>query len=169
MFENLSDIVLRAVKEWTPKESYPNEGKYRDDLAEFLRSKLNRKEDVLFGFGTPEKHLVQREDGRGFADIGIDGKIGIELKLNLAHKSHIDRLIGQVDGFLSSYSYVIVVLCGRTSQETIDKLQHRFGKYTESAFSIGPQKIVKIVPKSGTSSQTSKKVSSPQDVIHYED
>lgn len=60
-----------------------------------------------------ERHRIRVESGRYLADVGIDEKIGIELKRNLRSQSQLDRLIGQIIRFMRSYDYITVVLWGR--------------------------------------------------------
>ena len=154
MVGDLFSIVLQAVREWTPKAEYTRESKYRDDLLRFLRKKLNYSEnDVLdspiwdsYSYG--QYHLIKKEAGRSLADIGIDNKIGIELKLNLRNKSQIDRLVGQVVDYLSGYCCVIIILCGHTKQEAADVLRHNLRKInTQSTTPFGQEKIIRIVSK----------------------
>ena len=71
MFESLCDTVLGIVERWIPKKKYSKEIEYRDELAEFIRNELKRRQqDILFG--TPKKHRVKKEAGRSHADIEID-------------------------------------------------------------------------------------------------
>lgn len=163
MFQSLFDMVTQAIQDWIPKEKYPTEGKYVDDLGEFLRRKLKRREDAgsyILGSGSSEEHVVQKEAGRHLADIGIDNKIGIELKLNLKKKRQMDTLVGQVEGFLEAYSYVIVVLCGDVEQEKIDVLKHRFRKITDRGLDFlgGQQKVIKIISKASKSLKNESQV-----------
>jgi len=134
--------VLRIVKEWTPKKEYRKESGYRDDLIAHIRKELKRG-----GFlGVPERHRIRKESGRHLADIGIDENIGIELKRNLTGQSSLDRLIGQIRRFMRSYSYIIVVLCGKTSEGILDDLRHEFSQYSGAGL-LQPQTLIEIVRK----------------------
>ena len=141
MLGNTFDRVLTAIRKWQPKKSYRSEAGYRDDLLESLRGELNGAN--FFGF--QEKHRIRKEHGRHLADIGIDEKIGIELKRDLRSQSNLDRLIGQVRRFLRSYSLVIVVLCGDSDKELLDDLRVEFKRYSGNIVWSGP--IVEIVEK----------------------
>lgn len=163
MFENIFDVVMRAVREWLPKKRYPKEIGYRDDLYEFLRNKIeHREEGNIFGLSTSAKYFVQKESGRYLADIAVinSEKIGIELKYNFERKSQRNRLVGQVKEYFREYSYVVIVLCGYVDTQQFDALQRDLKEYVESSgFSFGEsQKIVKIVSKSKTKASKKKKI-----------
>ncbi len=115
---SLAEYIYNLIKnEWEPDWSLSEETAYRDDLIEFLDKKLNKA------------HLIRKEDGRHLADIGIDKKIGIELKLNLSSKKEVDRLIGQVQGYLDDYDAILIALLGKTSPETIRDINFRLKKF----------------------------------------
>ncbi|MCJ7614514.1 hypothetical protein MUO71_07125 [Candidatus Bathyarchaeota archaeon] len=121
MSDSLFDEVLQTINNWKPKTQYPTENKYRDDLLKFLRKTLNPSGNCVFrspiwSSDFYEQPLIKKEAGRSLADIGIDNKIGIELKRNLKRKSQINRLVGQVVDYLGGYSYAIIVLCGNIEQ-----------------------------------------------------
>ena len=137
------ESVLRIVEKWHPARHYRNEAGFRDDLLKYIRKELKKETDIVWG--TPERHRVRKEAGRHLADIAIDGKIGIELKRNLSSQDQLDRAVGQINRFMESYRYIIVVLCGRTSEEKFEDLQHRFREY--SGAWGGPETIVKIFQK----------------------
>jgi len=136
---NLCNEVLNIIEEWSPKKKYSKEIEYRDDLMEFIRKELKRNQQNIL-FGTSETHCVKKESGRHLADIGIDEDIGVELKLNLRRKAEMDRLEGQVSGFSREYSCIIIVLCGKVSDEIVEELEYRFRqRYGNVGFGIGPQ------------------------------
>ncbi|MHC1584755.1 MAG: hypothetical protein ACXQS7_00600 [Candidatus Syntropharchaeia archaeon] len=155
---NLCDKVLNIIEEWSPKKKYSKEIEYRDDLMEFIRKELKRSQQNIL-FGTPETHCVKKESGRHLADIGIDEDIGVELKLNLRRKAEMDRLEGQVSGFSREYSCIIIVLCGKVSDEIVEELEYRFRqRYGNVGFGIGPQgPRVEIVRKDESSTKRRKK------------
>ena len=146
MFESTFDVVCSLIEEWTPKKRYKKEEGYRDDLYEFLRRELKSREQNIFGFGA-EKYTIQKEAGRHLADIAINEKIGIELKVNFKKQSQKDRLVGQIKRFLRSYSSVIVVLCGEVDEGKVDELCNDFKDYQPSFGILQPEKIVKIICK----------------------
>jgi len=162
MFENIFDVVMRAVKEWIPKKRYSSEAGYRNDLYEFLRKKLNGKEEEnFFALGSSKTYTVRTEFGSARADIAVinSEKIGIELKYNFDTKRKRITLVGQVvNDYFKEYSYVIIVLCGHVDTENFDVLQHDLKKYEPSNFSLGQQeKVVKIVSKSKVGYKKPKK------------
>ncbi len=113
----LAQYIYGFIKnEWEPNWNLNIETAYRDDLIGFLNKKLN------------ENHLIKKEEGRGLADIGIDKKIGVELKLNLSSKKEVDRLIGQVERYLDDYDDVLVVLLGKTSSEIVRDVNFQIEK-----------------------------------------
>lgn len=142
MLSSTPNRVLRIVKEWHPKRNYRSEAGYRDDLMAYIREELNRGNI----WGNSERHRIRRESGRHLADIGIDEKIGIELKRNLSSQSSLDRLIGQIRRFMRSYAYVIIVLCGRIKEEILDDLRHEFRQFSGGGL-LQPETIIKIIPK----------------------
>ncbi len=159
MFESTFDVVCSLIEEWTPKKRYKKEEGYRDDLYEFLRRELKSREQNIFGFGA-EKYTIQKEAGRHLADIAVNEKIGIELKVNFKKQSQKDRLVGQIKRFLRSYSSVIVVLCGEVDEGKVDELCNDFKDYQPSFGILQPEKIVKIICKTkGTKGRKRKKKS----------
>jgi hypothetical protein len=153
MIDSFFDVVLQAVKEWNPKAEYTTENKYRDDLLKFLREKLNHSGSGIFSstiwssYSSGQHHLIKKEAGRSLADIGIDNKIGIELKLNLRTKSQVDRLFGQVGNYLDGYPYIIIVLCGHTNQEKIEDLKYMLRKINTQSPLFGQEKLIRIIFK----------------------
>lgn len=119
MWGSLFDEVLSVVKNWEPKARYPTEAGYRDDLAKYLREELNRSGPFDI---RQRRHKVKMEHGRSLAGIAVDEKVGIELKKDLKTRPVVDRLSGQVRRFRNNYSDVIVVLCGKISEEAYDEV-----------------------------------------------
>ncbi len=155
MFENLCEDILSIIKRWTPKKKYSREEGYRDELMEFIRSELKRRQKDFFG-GTPEKHRIKKEGGRSHADIEIDRNIGIELKRNLEGKTEMNRLTGQIGDYASEYSCIIVVLCGEVSEETVEEVEYQFKqRYGGVGFGSGPR--VTVVRKDEASIKQGKK------------
>ena len=143
MFVNLCGEVIKIVKQWKPQKHQEHD-EYRDDLKEFLERKFDERRRNIYA--SKEIHRITIESGRSLADIGIDDKIGIELKLNLKG-SEIDRLDGQINKFTihAQYNCVIVVLCGEVSAETVAEVKYRIKKRFEGVF---PQKvIVEVITK----------------------
>ena len=140
----LFDDVLSIVKNWKPRKKYSNEAGYRDDLMEYIRKKLNEQQS-MFGLGPTEKHIIRKEDSRSLADIGIDRKIGIELKLNLTKKSQRNRLIGQINDYIKDYEYIIVVLCGKTNESEYEELCDDVRRISPGGIIGGSQTVIRII------------------------
>jgi hypothetical protein len=136
------DRIYYIVESWKPQKDYPNEEDYRNDLIGFLRNAL--EPSIL----DQTQHSIQKEAPRSLADIGIDGKVGIELKLNLRRQAEDDRLFSQVDRFLKDYKEgVIVVLCGnKTDDDKLYDLKYRFSKYSEPSL-FGGKRVITITKK----------------------
>jgi hypothetical protein len=146
IFGTSFDDVLEMVRNWRPEKEYGKETDYRDDLVRYLRKKLNEGQS-MFGLGPAEKHVIQIESGRGLADIGIDKKIGIELKLNLDKKKERNRLFGQVKDYMEGYQYIIIVLCGQTNESEYEQLHDDFKGYSDMNILEPQRPVVKIVRK----------------------
>ena len=146
---NTFDNVYMSIKRWTPKYNYENESGYRDDLINFLRTDLNRSSWL-----GSTSHIIRKESGRHLADIDIDRKIGIELKLNLKKKSQADRLIGQVKGFLKDYDGVLIVLCGETDPDQLAYLNDLLSEYSRPL--LFQEKLVKVINKSNNATKNNE-------------
>jgi len=60
MFESLCNTVLGTVERWIPKKKYSKEIEYRDELAEFIRNELKRRQqDILFS--TPKSTMLKKK------------------------------------------------------------------------------------------------------------
>ena len=155
MFNTIYDDVVKAVEKWSPK-TLPSEAKYRDDLLAYLRKNLG-KEDML---GFSEKLSIRKESGRHLADIGINNQVGVELKYNLNTKAKVDRLFGQIDDYLKGYASMVIVLCGKTSEDQLDYLEEKVRKMSpQDLFSSSS---VKIIVKDG---KRRKKKKAPYSIL----
>lgn len=142
---NIFNEVYSAIQNWRPQQ-FSKEIDYRNGLVLFLRKALNQPNYL----GASNNFNIQTESGRHLCDIGINRRIGIELKLDLKTKSQADRLFGQVDGFLDDYvEGVIIVLCGKTDMQQVDYLKNKLSKYSQPTIYGG--KIVRIIAKSSQS------------------
>jgi len=120
--DTLFGDVLTIIKNWKPKEAYRGELQYRDDLLEVLRKELNKPKGM---FENQEQIVIKKEADRSLADIGINRRIGIELKLDLQNKSQRNRLEGQIGDFLRDYKKLIIVLCGNTNPQELDEIKRK--------------------------------------------
>ena len=138
MFSTLFNDVVKAVDKWSPK-GCTSEAQYRDDLMAYLRKNL-AKEDL---FGNKENVSIRKESGRHLADIGINNKVGVELKYNLDMKAKVDRLFGQIDDYLKGYESVVIVLCGKTTEDHLDYLEEKVRNLpSKDVFSSNEVKII---------------------------
>lgn len=158
MFNDIFGDCIELIKTWKPKQKYNNENQYREDLMDFLMRKLNdNSNQVLF---TPQRRIsITKDDGRGLCDIGIDRKIGIELKKDLKSKRKIDTLIGQIVNEYLRYEHVIVVLVGNTDKYSLEILKDKISdlneKYNNPVFNYGPK--IRLIDKSGLIKEEIKK------------
>lgn len=152
MFEYVKDKIEH---EWQPDWNMKEERQYRDDLLTFLDKRLKKT------------HQIGSEDGRGLADIGIDGEIGIELKLDLYSKSEIDRLTGQVVRYLKGrkgYDGIIIVLLGKVSPTVVRDVRYNMREVAKSheepdpilgSFRKVQSKKIALIAKSPSKAQVS--------------
>lgn len=148
MFDSVYPKILSLVEKWSPKK-FSKETEYRDDLLKYLRNNMNQKDP----FGITGEVSIRKESGRSLADIGVERRVGIELKYNVNTKSKVDRLFGQMDDYLKEYENMIVVLCGKTSEESLDYLNEKVRRMPRDLFS---QKEIKIIIKDGKKKHASK-------------
>lgn len=150
VFGNIFDKVYSIIKGWKLQKEYTNEDGYRGELIQFLRNEFDKPDWM----GTSRQHSIQKESGRHLADIGIDRRVGVELKFNLKGKAQADRLVGQVTGFLKDYHEgVIVVLCGKTDADKVhylrDSLRENLGR-PSAQFALFGQKRVELIVKTSS-------------------
>ena len=90
-----------------------------------------------------------KEVGRGLCDIAVDKSIGIELKKDLDGKSKVNRLVGQVVGYMKEYDDIIIVLVGKTNKDAVELLKQQLRDVVESrSYTIlGKSFRVKIIDK----------------------
>ena len=110
--------TTRLIKKWKPEE-FSNEKQYRNDLVKFLRKQEFDYGDVI----------ITKEDGRGLCDIAINQEVGIELKKDLKKKSEVDRLSGQIIDYKRQYDNLIILLVGKTNEDTLDLLKSKINHF----------------------------------------
>lgn len=157
MFDSIFEDAIALIKKWTPKQSYKKEPEYRDDLLDFLRKQFNENPNP-FALQTTKLNLT-KEDSRGLCDIGINRKVGIELKKDLKGKSQIDRLVGQVTNYKKDYQDIIIVLVGNTDKESLEQLKGRIPSLVTQNFGLNADQRIKIIDKSPSNIEQKK----PQD------
>lgn len=152
LFRDTIDIINR----WNPKESYPTEPKYRDDLMNYMRKCYSNNQSPF----SPQKRIsVRKEAGRGYCDIAVDRRIGVELKKDLSKKSQINRLIGQIVDYKREYDDIIIVLIGNTSLDALDGLNDSIEDLNKGQYSVGmnQEPRIKIINKAKKKGNSKKK------------
>ncbi|MFH1101652.1 MAG: hypothetical protein V1726_06430 [Methanobacteriota archaeon] len=154
MFDTTFDDAISIIKAWQPKQRYPNEPQYRDDLLEFLRNKFDRIAESSFGIRT--RLSIKKEDGRGLCDIAIGNAVGIEMKKDLKGKSEVDRLTGQIVSYKKQYGDLIIVLIGKTDGDALENLKEQISSiFRDTSFGMNREPRIKIITK-GTKSENTK-------------
>src|SRR3989338_578060 len=101
---NLFDECVAIIKAWKLKQQYPDEKYYKKELLNLLQEKLNEQTSSMF---SQKQHFnIRDESGRSLCDIGINRKVGIELKKGKngkIPKTEINRLQGQIEDYELDY------------------------------------------------------------------
>lgn len=121
---DLLPSVVRAVEEWQPGTLTSERG-YRDSLVEHLRQ------------CAPDARLeTEYRDHGTTADIYLKwqgiistGELYIEIKKDLRSKSEFDRLLGQIETLNPLERQLILVLCGDTKLDFVDRLRERYSAH----------------------------------------
>jgi hypothetical protein len=117
------DRVYRLVESWIPEKSYQHEKRFQKDLYQYLQTELDQGGGFM---GGGQQHVVEREHGRSYADIAVDGEVGIELKRDLSN-SQTKKLRGQIETHRQEYPYVIVCACGVDDQDGWQRVVDEYG------------------------------------------
>lgn len=153
----LFDECVNLIRGWTPKQKYPKETDYRDDLMDFLYDGINNSNSLMTG---NRNIRIKPEAGRGLCDIAVgDRKVGIELKRELKSKSQMNRLQGQIDDYLDDYDEgVIIVLVGNVNKYVENELRHKLTKKWDKINNLGINQFrMKLINKSHTNENVSPK------------
>lgn len=155
MLDSLFEDVVNAINKWRPKKQYSKEPEYRNDLLEFLRTDLNKSSPLSLGMNV--RRSVVPEHGRNLCDIGVDRRVGVELKNNLKSKSVVDRLVGQISGYKKDYEDIIVVLVGETDGNALETLKDHITEMNRSSsMNLMSRQRFKVIDK-GKREKSSKK------------
>lgn len=110
--------LCRAINDWNPEE-LRRERDYRDSLADHLR-----------GYAPGARIECEYRDSGTTIDICVEWdhlfgteRVLIELKRELNTKAEYNRLVGQITDMKPDKNNIIVVLCGDTSAEWLDRLK----------------------------------------------
>ena len=143
MLNTFNDTVS-AIRRWQPAQHYSDESKYRDDLLKYLRKEMNLTSS--YTYMPKQKISVRKEDGWGLCHIAVGrNAVGIEMKKDLKGKSDVDRLTGQLVGYKSEYSDLIVVLVGKTDEEAFEYLKLQISAIKDNSYTA--QQRIKIIRK----------------------
>jgi hypothetical protein len=114
--------VCNLIYEWQPTD-ISSEIKIEESLYKYLAKELNRY-DVRRQF---------RHD-RITADILINEKLAIEIKLNLTRTEDFRRLIGQLDCYANWGVRMIVLLVGKVDADLMRRVEERLQKDWEDEY-----------------------------------
>ena len=123
--------VINLIEEWQPKKWHRNEKGFQQELATFLRKKLQAS---LFG----PKPKVVTESRIDRADIQVGKDIGIEMKINLT-RSKMKKLVGQIEMY--PFSNIIAVVCGVKDEDAWEELKE---KYESGVLAFGEKHVTLI-------------------------
>jgi hypothetical protein len=120
-WDGLLANLCRVICKWQPQD-FPRERDYRDSLTAYLRANAPgaRIECEYRHLGTTADISVEWD---GFISTE---RVLIELKRNLNSKSEFNRLVGQIADLRPHQTPIIVVLCGETSPQWLDRLKATF-------------------------------------------
>jgi len=147
---NTFDDTVSAINRWQLAQQHLDEPKYRDDLLKYLRKEMNST--ASYTYMPKEKISVRKEDGRRLCDIAVGlNAVGIEMKKDLKGKREVDTLTGQLVGYKSQYSDLIVVLVGKTDEEAFEYLKLQISAIKDNSYTA--QQRIKIIRKDKNTEQ----------------
>jgi hypothetical protein len=113
--------VLSALTDWKPAE-LPTEIDYHKSMETFLRERFPkaRVEREYRHNGTTADLFVSLEK------LLFKYELYVEVKRNLTKKTDYDRLVGQVAALSPRKFPVLVVLCGKTDDRYVARLNEQF-------------------------------------------
>lgn len=106
-----SGLVTKAINSWSPEPV-----KYEKDYEASLYAHL---ECNLSGLEITTQYAI----GRSKADIVIERKCIIEIKLNFTKTAEYQRLIGQISNYKHWGEFIIVVLIGDIDKQLVKDLR----------------------------------------------
>jgi len=134
--ESLFYGLIELIRKWNPKV-YADEGKYQQDLYNYLKMLQNK--------GTIKKErTIRREAGESRADLRVSN-VAIELKKNLESKSQRDRAENQIRLMLKEFDYVIVAIVGDNKKEAVDTFEHHLQDFKQEDNLLGEGKKIKVL------------------------
>jgi len=121
-FTDPVETVSKLIYEWQPTDT-SSETKIEESLHAHLAKRLKR-DDVRRQF----------HHDRVTADILINEKLGIEIKLNLTKTAEFRRLIGQLDCYANWGVCMIVLLVGQVDTDLMRRVEERLQKDWEDEY-----------------------------------
>jgi hypothetical protein len=104
----------QLIEAWKPK-GCKTHNQYQDSLHQYLTQHLKNVK-VIKEYGS----------GRIRGDIGLDGKLIVEIKVNFDTMAEFQRAVGQIEGYVENDCSVIVVICGRRDDNLISELKKKY-------------------------------------------
>jgi hypothetical protein len=110
--------VFRLLKGWQPP-ALSSELKYRNSLVVFLRERLKnarieteyRRDEALIDVYVNQTTFLGPTD------------VFIKIKRDLTDDATLNRLVAEVNSFQPTKNSVVIVLCGKTNPEPLERLR----------------------------------------------
>lgn len=128
LWEEIAQAIDKDFHPSKPVSARLKERQVEDSLKTFLEGRF-----------LSHKVEIEKTQKESRIDLSVDGKIGIELKYN---PKDYDRVVGQVERYLSDFSRVILVICISGSDERLIKKANSAKPRIESK---GAKVIIKLV------------------------
>lgn len=112
--------VRGKIEDWSSSSIFDKESEVEQEVTAFLKEKFPR--------------LVVRNQfrhDRVIADILVEEKVAIEIKLNLKSTNELNRLLGQIDHYYEWGVYLIVLLVGDCPDDFKSKIQKKLARLWE--------------------------------------
>lgn len=129
LWEEVATVIDREFQPLKPVSARLKERQVEKDLYQFLKGK----------FSPAHKIEIEKTKRESRIDLSVDGKIGIELKYN---PKDYDRVVGQVERYLSDFPRIIVVISITSSDEKLIKKANSAKPRIESK---GAKVIIKVI------------------------
>jgi len=128
LWEEIAEAIDRDFHPSKPVSARLKERQVEDSLKAFLEGRF-----------PSHKIEIEKTKRESRIDLSVDGKIGIELKYN---PKDYDRVVGQVERYLSDFPRIIVVISITSSDEKLIKKANSAKPRIESK---GAKVIIKVI------------------------
>ncbi len=128
LWEEVAEAIDKDFHPSKPVNARLKERQVEDSLKTFLEGRF-----------PTHKIEIEKTKKESRIDLSVDGKIGIELKFN---PKDYDRVVGQVERYLSDFPYIILVVTILGSDEKLIKKANSAKPRIESK---GAKVIIKII------------------------